>query len=360
MIEDSTSPSTTEHVSQLSEREVNAEMLSQYLESQNILPEKMWMGKERAHSDFLMFSHDNQTYYVKIQRADKKSFIDGFSIPAVQLELEQQTMRWLQENKLPVQEATHTWHDQDRYFIVSRAYEGGALGDRFRSLGGLDFDILLTMLERVGSTLEFMHEHGVYHRNINSGNIFFDIERNAYLADFGNVGLRETNDPALAAFEVESRTLGAPATKAPETFGQDEIRNDDKSDQYSLAVLLYQSITGGVRPYESLQRFIAQRGAVDKLEDFRNIRLAGHYYPLQYKLLDTELPTDEVSGTPESFTTSLAALDTVLQKALTTDPDARYETIGAFREAFDIAVRDLGEQNYHLFQKILHDKLTQT
>jgi eukaryotic-like serine/threonine-protein kinase len=87
--------------------------------------------------------------------------------------------------------------------------------------------------------LDTMHKHGVVHRDLKPENIMVDAEDRIKLIDFG-IAMKE--DARRITFVEISSTLGTPDYIAPEQVkGQ---RGDQRSDIYSLGVMLYEMLAG--------------------------------------------------------------------------------------------------------------------
>jgi serine/threonine-protein kinase len=87
--------------------------------------------------------------------------------------------------------------------------------------------------------LDTMHKHGVVHRDLKPENIMVDAEDHIKLIDFG-IAMKE--DARRITFVEISSTLGTPDYIAPEQVkGQ---RVDQRSDIYSLGVMLYEMLAG--------------------------------------------------------------------------------------------------------------------
>src|SRR6478672_2451526 len=132
----------------------------------------------------------------------------------------------------------HDWGDDDVLFMVLELLEGGSL----RSM--LDQNTLLTVPQaaRVGrdvaSALEYAHARGVLHRDIKPANLLFDEHGIVRVADFGLArALAEASwtEPAGAVF-------GTARYSSPEQARGAQL--DARSDLYSLALVLVESVTG--------------------------------------------------------------------------------------------------------------------
>ncbi len=98
------------------------------------------------------------------------------------------------------------------------------------------------ILSRIAAALDYAHRQGVIHLDLKPSNILFDQRDQPYLADFG-IAI-ETQ----AAISGPFLASGTPAYISPEIAGR-RGTPDHRSDLYSLAVLLFEMLTG-VRPFD--------------------------------------------------------------------------------------------------------------
>jgi formylglycine-generating enzyme required for sulfatase activity len=129
--------------------------------------------------------------------------------------------------------------DGDVCFIVSEFVEGGTLAERLASRRPSPDQAIRWVLD-VADALEYAHVHGVIHRDIKPANILIDHHGRALLADFGIA-----ESPARTAAGAPS--LGTLRYMSPEQL---EGRGDQRSDVYSLGVVLHEALTGQL-PYYS-------------------------------------------------------------------------------------------------------------
>ncbi len=91
---------------------------------------------------------------------------------------------------------------------------------------------------QVAAALDAAHGRGLVHRDVKPSNVLVTPDGHAYLADFGLT--RRLSDQA-ASFDA-GLSLGTPAYVAPEQIEGKEV--DGRADQYSLACLLHECLTG--------------------------------------------------------------------------------------------------------------------
>jgi serine/threonine protein kinase len=90
----------------------------------------------------------------------------------------------------------------------------------------------------MGEALDHMHRSGFLHRDVKPSNVLLTARGEVLLFDFGIV--RES--AGESDLTDEGTVLGTPAYNAPEIF--ERCETSPQSDQYSLAVIIYQMMTG--------------------------------------------------------------------------------------------------------------------
>jgi predicted Ser/Thr protein kinase len=187
----------------------------------------------------------------------------------------------------------------DGVAFISMRYVGGSdLGALLRSERFLAPETAIAVAEQVASALDAAHAEGLVHRDVKPANILLERDRDgdrwrAFLADFGitkQVGGPETTEAG--------QFLGTIDYMAPEQITGGKL--DGRTDQYSLACVLFQCLTGEV-PFPR-----AEHVAV----------LYGH---LQ----------EPAPRTSERRPALPARLDAVIQRGMAKRPDRRFETCSA-------------------------------
>ena len=157
------------------------------------------------------------------------------------------TERFLQEIKT-VASLTHphivTVHDSGEtggvLFYVMPLIEGESLRERIAREGQVSPAETARMTRTIASALDFAHRHGVVHRDIKPENIML-LEGEPLILDFGIA-----KAISAAGGETLTRTgiaIGTPAYLSPEQ-ASGETQLDGKSDQYSLACVVYEMLSG--------------------------------------------------------------------------------------------------------------------
>ncbi|MEM6692349.1 MAG: tetratricopeptide repeat protein, partial [Planctomycetota bacterium] len=142
-------------------------------------------------------------------------------------------------NIVPVYDCGTT--KDDRCFVVSKFIRGKELRAEIRK--GLSHRESAMIACSLARALHVAHVAGIVHRDVKPGNVIIDSNRQPHLLDFG-----------LALSEKDSldgdALVGTPAYMSPEQAEGGNRRIDGRSDIYSLAVVLYEMLTGH-RPYKS-------------------------------------------------------------------------------------------------------------
>jgi len=182
------------------------------------------------------------------------------------------------------------------YYYVMEYLEGQTLSELIQRRGPLSSEQAISILRPLADALDYAHHEGLVHRDIKPGNILLGKAGRVTLTDFGIA--RAAQQARLTA---TGTIMGSPTYMSPEqTKG---LSVDSRSDQYSLAVVAYEMMSGRV-PFE-----------------------ADSTLSLMYKVVHESPPPirQAVPGLP-------AGVEVVLGQALAKKPGDRYRTVSAFIE----------------------------
>jgi serine/threonine protein kinase/lipopolysaccharide biosynthesis regulator YciM len=131
---------------------------------------------------------------------------------------------------------------EGNYFITMEYVDGENLKGMIRMMGQLTSGKAISIAKQVCEGLSEAHRIGVVHRDLKPSNIMIDKEGNAKIMDFGIA--RSLTGKGITGVGV---MIGTPEYMSPEQVESKEI--DQRSDIYSLGVILYEMVTGQV-PFE--------------------------------------------------------------------------------------------------------------
>jgi serine/threonine protein kinase/Tfp pilus assembly protein PilF len=181
------------------------------------------------------------------------------------------------------------------YFITMEYVAGEDLKKLIRKMGFLSPSQAISIAKQVCDGLVEAHKLGVVHRDLKPQNIMLDERGDARIMDFGIA--RSIEGKSITGAGV---MIGTPDYMSPEQVDGKDI--DQRSDLYSLGVILYEMVTGQT-PFEGDTPFTI--GVKHKSET-----------PKNPKELNAQIPDD---------------LSRVILRCLEKDKDKRYQSAGEVR-----------------------------
>jgi serine/threonine protein kinase len=181
--------------------------------------------------------------------------------------------------------------DDGRPYIVFEYIEGRTLKRRIQEEGGLPVDEAVAYGIEIGRGLTAAHARKLVHRDVKPQNVLIDPDGRAKVTDFGIA--RSLESKGLTA---TGRVLGTTDYVSPEQAMGEDV--DERSDVYSLGVVLYEMLTGEVPFVAETQVGVAMKHVNEPMPDVQAKR-------------------PEVS----------AAVAAVVDRATTKDPRDRYSTV---------------------------------
>jgi serine/threonine protein kinase len=131
--------------------------------------------------------------------------------------------------------------------LVMELLRGESLAHHLETSGKLGTKEAIAIAVPILSGLGHAHDEGIVHRDVTPANVFLAVDPDGQvtpkLIDFGIAKL-----PAAGTHTLDGRVLGTPRYMSPEQIRGLEI--DGRADLFSLAVVLYESITGTC-PFEA-------------------------------------------------------------------------------------------------------------
>src|SRR6266550_9165964 len=179
--------------------------------------------------------------------------------------------------------------EQDGLAYIAMEYVPGSTLEQILSLNEpLDPERLFSILRQTAAALDYAHHKGIVHRDIKPANIIINDAGVAKIADFGIAKISAADQLTQTGLIV-----GTPNYMAPEQVQGKPV--DGLADQYSLAVMAYEMLTGD-KPF-----------------------VAEHLTTLIYQIVCEPPPP------AQRLNPSLGAkVEIALQKGLSKQPGARY------------------------------------
>ncbi|MBC7806873.1 MAG: serine/threonine protein kinase, partial [Akkermansiaceae bacterium] len=127
--------------------------------------------------------------------------------------------------------------DNGRFFIAMEFLEGQSLRDRLQTVGPLPLAEAIATTAALCDALSYAHAGGVVHRDIKPDNVHILPGGTVKLTDFGIARILGEDSLTMAG-----QVFGTPSYMSPEQVTGSPM--DGRTDQFSLAVLLYEMLTG--------------------------------------------------------------------------------------------------------------------
>ena len=182
-------------------------------------------------------------------------------------------------------------------YIVMELVEGETLRDIVHTDGPMSPTRAIEVIADACQALNFSHQHGIVHRDVKPANIMIDTHNAVKVMDFGIA--RAVADAGNSVTQTAA-VIGTAQYLSPEQARGETV--DARSDVYSLGCVLYEILTGD-------PPFVGDSPVAVAYQHVRED-------PLPPSQRRPDLPAD---------------LDAVVLKALTKNPDNRYQTAAEMR-----------------------------
>jgi serine/threonine protein kinase len=190
--------------------------------------------------------------------------------------------------------------EQDDLAYIAMEYVNGPTLDYLLSQEqAISREQMLSVLGQTAAALDYAHSKGIVHRDIKPANIMIAADGSTKVTDFG-IAKITTNEHLT----ITGTIVGTPHYMSPEQVQGLEV--DGRSDQFSLAVIVYEMLTGE-KPYTG-----------------------EHLTTVVYKIVAEEPPA------PHRLNLTLAGgIEDVLRKAMSKKPEGRFGTCQEFTSALE-------------------------
>jgi serine/threonine protein kinase len=221
--------------------------------------------------------------------------------------------------------------DDGSLYIIMEFLEGKNLNQSVRAEGPFAMERALPILIAVCGALEEAHKAGIIHRDLKPENIFLcqsaGLRDYPKVLDFGlaKVGERQMR-PGSVILTQEGMVFGTPEFMSPEQAQGKALT--PASDTYSLAVILYEVLTGKL-PFDA-------KSAMDYIQ----LHVTGKPIPLSQRVPGRTFPP---------------LLDQVMERALGKRAEDRYASAADFADAMKLVLQGATQLPPHLAAAHGHD-----
>lgn len=189
--------------------------------------------------------------------------------------------------------------EDQKFYLIMQFVKGKTLEDYIREKGKLSIDEAVSIFSQVCDALSYAHKLGVIHRDIKPANIMITPDMRVKVMDFGIAKL--TGGTKLTATGI---AVGTVWYMSPEQIRGAEL--DARSDLYALGITLFEALTGRV-PFNSESDYEVRKSHVE-------------VNPPSPLTIDNTLPK---------------AVETILLKVLSKNPEDRYQSAEEFKKAIE-------------------------
>ncbi len=128
---------------------------------------------------------------------------------------------------------------KSRPYLVTEYLRGCTLAHLLKAMRPLPEKDALKIASLLCEALQYLHDHGVIHRDLKPQNVMVGCDGSIRVLDFG---LAKSNEFRRVTFGGWTPALGTPDYMAPEQV--QGKRGDARTDIYSLGAMLYEMLTG--------------------------------------------------------------------------------------------------------------------
>lgn len=202
------------------------------------------------------------------------------------------------------------FHDYDidekgNIYLVMEYADGKSLEDYINTVSGLIVEEkICPLFEPILDAVGYAHKHNIIHRDIKPSNIIITTDGTPKILDFGIATIIKKEEE-----DKDHLIMGTPSYMSPEQVKGEHL--DERSDIYSLGVLLHQMLTGNA-PYDTttLTEFDINKKVIEEPLP----RLKTYYKYVSEKV------------------------QKVVDKATAKNPEDRYQSCAEFKKALHLAI----------------------
>ena len=258
----------------------------------------------------VFLAHDvalNRDVAIKVMRVDPRLRLSEEAKNEIVLRFQQEAQAAARLNHPNIVSIYHVGKRRNQHFIVMEYLRGKSIAQLLQSGIRLSLPVLLKQIIQVCIALDFAHQRGIIHRDIKPDNIVISEDGTVKVTDFG---IARIEGSELVKTKDET-FMGTIYYCSPEQF-KGFSRVDNRTDIFSLGVVLYQLATGrlpftGSTPWEVMTNIVTSS-------------------PIPPKTVNPDLPM---------------RLDRVILKALAKRLENRFQTAKEFKDALEDVLMEI-------------------
>ncbi len=207
-------------------------------------------------------------------------------------------------------------HEGQRFYAMDYV-RGLSLTQHVRT-HQLNLQDTLKLFSKVCDAVQYAHQRGIIHRDLKPSNVLVDSKGEPKLLDFGLA--KWMADPSETVVSVTEAVIGTLPYMSPEQTRGNPDEIDTRTDIYALGVMLYEMLTGHY-PYPITQNMA---------ETLKNIAEIQPTPPSRGWTSDSGVKSRSDRKVRAGSCPIDDEIQTVVLKALSKEPDRRYQSAGAF------------------------------
>jgi serine/threonine protein kinase len=243
---------------------------------------------------------------IKVLRIDPRRKLSEEKKNEIILRFQQEAQAAARLNHPNIVSIYHVGKRRNNHYIVMEYLKGKSFAQLLESKTVLPLVVLLKYVIQVCTALDFAHQRGIVHRDIKPDNILLLENGTVKVTDFG-IARIEGSDLVKTKDEAFMGTISYCSPEQLKDFG----KVDNRTDIFSLGVVLYQMVTGrlpftGSTPWEVMTNIITQE-------------------PIPPRKINPQIAL---------------RLESVILKALSKRPETRFQTSREFQDALEDALME--------------------
>lgn len=201
-------------------------------------------------------------------------------------------------------------------FMALEYIPGGTLRQYNPKGNTLPLAQVVDYVTQLADALQYIHDRSFIHRDIKPENILLDDQQRLFVSDFGlALSVAQSCQQKISYLQSVQGVAGTLSYMAPEQLQSHAI---PASDQYSLAIMVYELLCGE-RPFQGALSEVLVKQMTEQ--------------PPSLQMKNSSIPV---------------GIENVVMKALEKDPEQRFTTVADFAQELELAARGRFAVHYAL------------